>query len=150
VNDPLLSALNSAAEFSPLSYGTYEFAFLSPEEAMETNGKQWFPANKILGFKSPKEVNSYLASMKLANNEFAYGALFDFYQRITESANAGQFWIHGEVANLRQFRAADCLLPIEEGSADILRFRKQIHFRPGGRTSMAPQGFAPWSLRLHG
>jgi len=52
--------------------------------------------------------------------------------------------------SLRQFRAADCLLPIEEGSADILRFRKQIHFRPGGRTSMAPQGFAPWSLRLHG
>lgn len=66
--------------------GTYEFSFLTKEEAASTSGNHWFRAGKILEFKSPKEVNAYLAGMALANNEFAYGALFDFYQKVTESA----------------------------------------------------------------
>ncbi|MGA3136053.1 MAG: DUF262 domain-containing protein [Terracidiphilus sp.] len=66
--------------------GAYEFSFLSDTEASTANGKHWFRAGKILDFKSPKEVNSYLAGMELANNEFAYSALFDFYQRVNESA----------------------------------------------------------------
>ena len=66
--------------------GMYEFLFLSKQDASNSGGKHWFPASKILEFKSPKEVNSYLAGMGLANNEFAYSALFDFYQKVTESA----------------------------------------------------------------
>lgn len=66
--------------------GTYEFSFLTKREDGTANGKHWFRASKILDFKSPKEVNAYLAGMDLANNEFAYGALFDFYHKVTESA----------------------------------------------------------------
>jgi hypothetical protein len=65
---------------------TYAFSFLTKQEAGAADSKRWFPASKILEFKGPMEVNTYLASLELANNQCASAALFGFYQRVTESA----------------------------------------------------------------
>ena len=45
-----------------------EFSFvLTRQEAGIANDKHWFLENKILEFKDPKEVNSYLTDMELVN-----------------------------------------------------------------------------------
>jgi len=77
--------LNLLGSLKDSEDGFYEFSFLTDEEASQNTDKHWFRASNILEYKSPKEVNAYLAGKGLANNEFAYGALFDFYQRINES-----------------------------------------------------------------
>ncbi len=65
--------------------GSFEFSFLSDQDAEHTNGKHWFRAGQILELKTPKQVNSFLASKSLANNEFASNALFEFFQRVNET-----------------------------------------------------------------
>ncbi len=67
-------------------YGTYDFAFLTAEEASSSSDKHWFRASDILEFKAEREVNTFLAKRGLANHDFASGALFDFFDKVNKSA----------------------------------------------------------------
>ena len=77
--------LNLLAPREESEDNSYDFSFLTEEDAASNHDKHWFRAGQVLDFKSPKDVNAYLAGRGLANNEFAYAALFDFYQRVNET-----------------------------------------------------------------
>lgn len=65
--------------------GSYEFAFLSKEDAAEATGKEWFRVGHVLTLKTPKEVNAYLGSRSLANHEFASNTLFELHDKVSNS-----------------------------------------------------------------
>jgi hypothetical protein len=63
--------------------GGYTFRFLTDNEAKATDpSSHWFPVGEILDFDGLKDVNRYLISNQILDNEFASDTLIELYETI--------------------------------------------------------------------